>query len=290
MKLSAVLLFSAIVLVRTLPAEEDYYTKDNILKFAVYCFQNGEYERAIGEYLRATALSGNGENSDSLFYRIALAYVRLSEPYRARKYGERILRVSGDTSLIGKTSCLISYSYYLEKKYDSAIASSRSAVSRDIGGELKGRFMQIRIASLLKQYRWKEATGTVETAMQTDSATGADTMTRYLYGIGCQGSKARLKKPYVASALSAVVPGSGKLYAHRGWDGIFSFLLIGIMSLQAYAGYEKNGLLSGRCITFGLLGLSFYAGNIYGSYNAALLYNQSFRTALTDRVNLQFDW
>jgi hypothetical protein len=90
--------------------------------------------------------------------------------------------------------------------------------------------------------------------------------------------------------MSAAVPGSGKVYAGRTWDGLSSLLMIGVMAWQSYEGYRKDGPVSLRCMTFGLLGATFYAGNIYGSVNAAYLYNQTRKRALCDRINLWFDW
>ncbi|MBN2189167.1 MAG: hypothetical protein JW699_06920 [Chitinispirillaceae bacterium] len=290
MKVIAALSVVMVLLASAAAAEDGYYSKKNAVKFADYCFQHDEYERAIGEYLRAAAEDEGGDIDDSLFFRIAAAYVRLSKPERARDYGRLIMRESGDSSVVIRAKHLVAFSYYLEKKYDSAALLSGIAASACDSGELRSRAAVLRIASLLKLYRWHEAVAESESVLKAVPLAADDTLTRYLHGIGCQGSALREKKPYLASVLSALVPGSGKVYAHRAGDGFFSLLVIGTMAWQAYDGYAQGGLLSGRCIAFGLLGLSFYAGNVYGSFNAAVLYNKSRREALANRVNLQFDW
>jgi tetratricopeptide (TPR) repeat protein len=290
MKVIAALSVVMVLLASAAAAEDDYYSKENIVKFADYCFKHGEYERAIGEYLRAAAADEEGGIDDSLFFRIAVAYVRLSRPERARDYGRRMVSESDDSSAVIRAKYLIAFSYYLERRYDSAAVLSGSAASACESGKLRNRAVDLRIASLLKSYRWHAAVAESERVLKAAPPAADDTLTRYLHGIGCQGSALREKKPYLASVLSALVPGSGKVYAHRAGDGFFSLLVIGTMAWQAYEGYAKGGLSSGRCITFGLLGLSFYAGNVYGSFNAAVLYNRSRREALANRINLQFDW
>ncbi len=81
----------------------------------------------------------------------------------------------------------------------------------------------------------------------------------------------RLKNPLVGVALSAVLPGTGRIYADRWGDGIFSMITISISSFYAYKYYkEENYLMSGL---FGGLALGFYGGNIYGSYISVKVYN-----------------
>jgi hypothetical protein len=90
--------------------------------------------------------------------------------------------------------------------------------------------------------------------------------------------------------MSAVIPGSGKAYCGRMWDGLYSFLVVAAMSWQSYEGFSKNGISSGRGISFGLLGLIFYGGNILGSFNAAKLYNISKQSELVAEVNPVISW
>jgi hypothetical protein len=117
-----------------------------------------------------------------------------------------------------------------------------------------------------------------------------DTLLTSLHALGLEGTKLHPKSAGLAGAMSAIVPGSGKVYAGRAWDGLYSFLIIGILASQSYEGYRKDGPVSVRCMTFGLLGSVFYAGNIYGSFMAANLYNRSLERALCGRINLRFDW
>jgi tetratricopeptide (TPR) repeat protein len=275
-----VLLFCLLFLFGFSSAQDDYYSRDNLIAFADNLFSTGDYERAIGEYLRAAARCEEDSQRDSLWYRIAVAYLYLSRPLDARRYGDRIARARSDSLCYAKTVCLRAYSYYLEHRYDSSALHQLVMLNDPVWRQ---RLYQIRIASLLKQYRWQEAVKTSVPSM-------ADSLSLSLQTIARQGISLELKSPVTAGFFSAIVPGSGKLYARRGWDGLYSLLVVGTMAWQSYEGYRKDGPVSVRCLLFGGLGGVFYTGNIYGSIVAARNYNESKRSALAERVTLRFNW
>lgn len=79
----------------------------------------------------------------------------------------------------------------------------------------------------------------------------------------------RLKKksPFLAGALSAVVPGLGKFYAGKKGAGTAAFainVVLAASTLEMYYRSDQN-LTSPQVIAFGTLFSFFYAGNIAGS-------------------------
>jgi hypothetical protein len=79
----------------------------------------------------------------------------------------------------------------------------------------------------------------------------------------------RLKKksPFLAGALSALVPGLGKFYAGKRGAGTAAFAinaLLAASTLEMYYRSDQN-LTSPQVIAFGTLFSFFYAGNIAGS-------------------------
>jgi|WetSurMetagenome_2_1015567.scaffolds.fasta_scaffold11940_3 hypothetical protein len=261
-------------------AQDDYYSRDNLITFADNLFSTGDYERAIGEYLRAAARCEEDSLRDSLWYRIAVAYLYLSRPLDTRRYTDRIALAGSDSVYYAKTVCLRAFSYYLEHRYDSAMVHQSVMLKNPIWRQ---RLYQIGIASLLRQYRWQEV-------VKAAAPSPADSLSLFLQSIARQGISLKLKSPLTAGFLSTLLPGSGKLYARRGWDGLYSLLIVGSLAWQSYEGYRKDGPVSVRCLLFGGLGAVFYVGNIYGSTIAARNYNESKRLALTERVSLRFNW
>jgi hypothetical protein len=73
------------------------------------------------------------------------------------------------------------------------------------------------------------------------------------------------KSPWVAGALSAIVPGLGKIYAGKTGQGIAAFLEIAALGGATAEYYFRSGPESAGFIIFGSLFSLFYIGNIWGS-------------------------
>jgi len=91
------------------------------------------------------------------------------------------------------------------------------------------------------------------------------------------------KSPLLAALFSAFVPGTGKIYAGRASDGLYSLLLNGVLGYLVYNSYKH-----GRKVSFYLYSTAFlfmYTGNIYGSYLAAKQFNDyNLRLAISEKV------
>lgn len=85
-----------------------------------------------------------------------------------------------------------------------------------------------------------------------------------------------------AGLLSAIVPGTGKLYAGQISEGITSFLLNGLFAFISYNNFKNNHNVRGWI--FAGVGAFFYAGNIYGSAVSAQIYNSRFDYEYNERV------
>jgi hypothetical protein len=88
------------------------------------------------------------------------------------------------------------------------------------------------------------------------------------------------KSPAAAVALSAVIPGMGKIYSHDWKDGMFSLLFVATNAWQSYRGFSKNGVSSVTGWIFGSLAAGFYSANLFGSWKSARTYNAT----QTDRI------
>lgn len=90
----------------------------------------------------------------------------------------------------------------------------------------------------------------------------------------------RRKKAGISLALSAIIPGLGRVYTGNWKDGVFTLIFVGTFSWQAYSGFNRNGPTSVYAWVFtGLAGV-FYLGNLYGSHRAAIIRNQKFHYAI----------
>jgi len=92
------------------------------------------------------------------------------------------------------------------------------------------------------------------------------------------------KSPVLAGFLSAVLPGSGYMYAEHYGDGVTAFLINGLFIAGAATGFHQENYAVGTIVAG--VGLPFYFGNIYGSANAARKWNLGVRNEYVVKIHL----
>jgi TM2 domain-containing membrane protein YozV len=95
------------------------------------------------------------------------------------------------------------------------------------------------------------------------------------------------KSMFLAGAMSAILPGSGKVYAGRLGEGISAFLLNSSMAFVAIENIRKDGIWDVKSIFFTGLFSVFYIGNIYGSVFSVQMQRQEFNNEINH--NILFD-
>jgi TM2 domain-containing membrane protein YozV len=93
------------------------------------------------------------------------------------------------------------------------------------------------------------------------------------------------RSPLLAGALSAVIPGLGRVYLGRWPDGLLSFLLVGTTGALAAQGFHEEGRGSVRGWILGGVAALLYAGNVYGSAVGAVVQRREADDALMQEVD-----
>ncbi|MEQ8927021.1 MAG: hypothetical protein RLO81_14475 [Fulvivirga sp.] len=110
------------------------------------------------------------------------------------------------------------------------------------------------------------------------------TQEKSLLQIGKDISERKEKSPFVAGFMSAIIPGSGRMYAGKTGMGIATLLTTAILGLQTWEGYDKDGIDSPRFIIFGSLFSLAYVGNIWGSVFTVKISNNDFNQAVNNKI------
>ena len=84
-----------------------------------------------------------------------------------------------------------------------------------------------------------------------------------------KGSLVKLKNPVIATGLSVIVPGLGKVYSGFPRDGLFALAAIATTAWQAYNGFSRKGNGSVYGWFFASFSGVLYVSTIYGSYKSA---------------------
>jgi TM2 domain-containing membrane protein YozV len=91
------------------------------------------------------------------------------------------------------------------------------------------------------------------------------------------------KSPVLAGVMSAILPGSGYIYAEHYGDGITAFLINGLFIAGTITAiHQENYGVAG---IVGGVGVPFYLGNIYGSANAAKKWNLAVRNEIIQKIH-----
>lgn len=106
----------------------------------------------------------------------------------------------------------------------------------------------------------------------------------HLLDISQKISSHKNKSMVLASIMSAVLPGSGKIYCHKTGEGISSFLIITALGLITWENYRNDGLNNYKTIIFGSAACVYYIGNIWGSAMAAHRQNQKFQYEINQHI------
>ena len=254
-------------------AEEsiEYYTPENIRKFADFLYEQGDYLRAIGEYQRY--LFYRPQEGEAINYRIAVCYRFGGKSGQAIQSFETLLQRYPESQYTSRIYYQIGATYFLMDRYDQSARFLSDTLPRITDRQQHAEAEQLIGLSYLMQKQWSEA-GEIFKGLQ-----GADIIRvrekAAVYNIYAEnGEKLPTRSPFLAGMLSTVVPGAGRLYTGRVADALNTLFTVGLTGWQAYDGFRRDGLASVKGWTLGTLCGAFYVGNIYGSVISARVYNR----------------
>lgn len=250
-------------------AEIDFYSPGNIRKFADYLFCEKDYLRAANEY---TGLIKDSPN-DTVQFKIALSYSYIKDYNSALKKFSTVVPTSSyyDESELEQLKMRFLMNDFEGLRsfyYDSFMINSNkynsngrkllnfSYLLTDKGLPARQEFLvpfkDNEYDEVLKFYDWKE--------------------------------DPPYKNSVIAGIMSAIVPGSGKIYAGETSDGIVAFLTTAVFSFIAYDNFRANH--NTRAWVWTSVAALFYAGNVYGSIASAQIYNAGITFEFNERLKL----
>lgn len=263
-------------------------TEEIQLKVADAFMAEGEYYRAVTEYKKFIILFPGSKKEDYAEFRIGLAYFRGDEyEPAARSFASVGARYAG-SRYAPEAAYYEGVSYVLLNQPDRAEAAFDKALAADPASEyartsLLGKSLiefdrkdipgcRRQLERFLADYPQDDKAGKVRDAVT-------------LLDLNREPAQ---KSPVTAGILSALIPGSGHIYAGRYGDGITAFFLNGLfIAGTVVAANDDNYAVAG---IVGVIGLPFYIGNIYGAANAAAKYNVGIRKDLRGRLAVTLDY
>lgn len=261
--------------------DDGYFAPENIYRFASYLYNEGDYRRAAGEFQRYLfAFDSLPANADSIFYRIGECYRKNGSYGRAVGYYQKVADEQKESKLVDDAHYGIGLCYSLMGRPEESSQFLKSRLPAVADGRVALRMVQLMAANHLEGKEWAEARGVLKRRTSNDS------LSVQLGEFAVAGERLPRKNSVLAGLFSTVVPGSGKVYCNRAYDGLQSLFTIGVLGWQAWDGFHKDGVKSVKGWIFGVIGGTFYLGNIYGSVVAAEIHNEEEEERLLSKVRV----
>lgn len=267
------IIFFTTTLLSFVAAEEpiDYYAPENVRKFADFLYEQGDYLRAAGEYQRY--LFYEPQKSEQIRYKIALCYRFAGQTEQAIQNFQRLLRAHPEGRFTSQAYYQIGATYFLQDQFEQSAQFLREVLPHVTDARQHAEGELLIGLSYLMQKQWSEA-GEVFKTLQRSGVPSVSQKAAMYHSYAKNGADLSTRSPFLAGALSTVVPGAGRLYTGRFSDALTSLFIVGLTGWQAYDGFQRDGLSSVKGWTLGTLSGIFYVGNIYGSIISARLYNR----------------
>lgn len=251
------------------------------LKFAEYLADKKLFAEAVyvmNKQLNDSSFSRLPVNQrDSLYYQ--LGWVQYKDK-KLQESSSALLKVSSTSPFYLKSRYFAAYNLtYLEKTDSATRIYCNIPDSNSVLYELK-QFQLAGIALLKRDY--KSFTGLQQSFTYKSYAVAGEE--KKLGEIYSKLSAYHPKSPWVAGALSAVIPGLGKIYAGKVKQGIGAFLPIASLGLLTYEAFNKGGIKSARFIGYGSVFLIFYTANIWGSAVSVKVNAQEFYKQYDNKI------
>ena len=262
------------------------YTPEYFLQFGNYLFENRDYERAATELERFLFIQPT-DTFPRIHFRVGVAYYRLHTYSRAKHHFQKALQLIPTASSFRDSVKLGLAAISLRTEKTPQLSSVLPPVdSLDWHGmSLKYRLYYALAALKTQHYQQAQAVLPRDTSNITSDV-------RYgFFRVNKLVKKAThlpQKSPWKAALLSSLIPGAGKFYTQQAGDGLYTFLLVVGSSLLSYRGTRRGDAF--QTYFFGSAALFFYAGNIYGSFLSAKMYNQRIKDQLNEEIEQEIQY
>jgi len=264
---------------------ESYLTPGRTLAFADHLYNQGDFGRAISEYQRYLFTASTGEMYHA-HYRIGAGLMQLDEYGRAPSHFLQAARHAEHAAL--RDSAYVGYVGGLLAGERTARLFNTADTLNFSSHSSQRRLYQISALAHLRQGAWNAAEQSLK-RIPSPEAGGSDQVAARISELATRGQHLPRKSSWLAGTMSAVVPGTGKMYAGRTSDGLYSLALIGGASWLAYRGFRDDGTSSVKGWLLGSVGAVLYVGNIYGSVVAVRLYNANHEEDLQRDIEAQIN-
>lgn len=247
----------------------------------------GDYYRAITEYKKLTFLFPNSGRLSEALYQIGMAY------YKGKDYKSAV----NSFAKVRKTYTASNYSsaaFYEGLSYSKLGLPDKAALSFERARLFDESHPDAANAQLALSLNALERGSVADSRAKLDEflASYPDDQrvpgVKASFGLLDEYESQPRKSPALAGTMSAVIPGSGQMYAEHYKDGLMAFVVNGLFIAGTVAALNDDNYALAAIV--GGVGLPFYVGNIYGAANVSRKWNLSLTRKLREDLSLSLNY
>jgi len=278
------LLFLVLATVSPLHAEEGaiLLTGDVQLKIADAFMEESEYYRAVTEYKKFLILFPESEKADYASFEIGMAYFKGEEYGAAARSFLAVHQKYPESGYAVQAVYLEGSSQWKLKNYDRARVVLESLSEQHPESEYAPRSLVVICLVALDENKAEVSHQTLKRFLDRYPGHPGEERVKEATVQLDRYQELPEKSPVLAGIMSAILPGSGYIYAEHYGDGITAFIINGLFIAGTVTAInQENYALAG---IVGGIGVPFYLGNIYGSANAAKKWNLGVRNEVSEKI------
>lgn len=262
-------------------------TEDIALRVADAFMEEREYYRAITEYKRFLILFPDSDKGDYAIFKIGMANYYGEEYESAIRNFDSLMEKYPQSGLVPESIYISALGYWKLKKYENAEAALETVEKAYSESPYAPRSLIAHALLALDRDRLDVSAQDINKLVTAYPEYPAVKHAEETINMFEQYRSLPRKSEVLAGALSAVIPGSGYMYAEHYGDGVTALLINALAVTGTISAINSENYAVAAIV--GGIGLPFYFGNIYGSANAAKKWNLSVRNELRSKIAVTLD-
>lgn len=239
--------------------------------FADRLFKNRDYYRAITEYKRFSYFSNESGQKRRASFRIGESYRKSGRPEKGIPYLLGAARFNPPDALTDSCSFSLAKSWMELGQYEMA-----RHILDSLQSEEDSTIMVLEAWSYFLEGDFQNARSSFLSAHASPLAE-----------LAVKGEELRTKSPRAASVMSAVLPGTGQIYAGAYRQGFISMALHGLMGYLLYRSIVDQRYFEAAATFY--TGFSrFYVSNIASASRLAGEHNEAQRSRLVEEARSMY--
>ncbi len=234
---------------------------ESVYQFGKDLETQGEYYRAISEYTRLIYFWPEHSLAPSGKYHIGLSYLAGQRYELAVSHFLELVYMSRGSAMEVAARYGLGTAYYQQKRYEHTLSELHWLSENDSDSALGTDVEYARIWCHLQTRDMDAATAAAGDFARISPNGNSSELRRMIEDLNTW----KPRKPWLAGTLSAIIPGSGQVYAGRWRDGVVSFVINSLFISGCIS--AMNSGHDELAVLLGLMEVGWYSANIYNAMN-----------------------